>query len=248
MSLADRCIVITGPGPGLGRALSVALADAGARVALLARGDAPETQAALRERGHEPFLVQADVTDEAGVRAAMATVADRYGRIDGLVNNAATFAGFTPLANITLEMFDHTFAVNVRGAFLCAREAVPYMRAAGRGRIVNISSDTFYHAPAGMVAHVSAKGALIGLTRALASELGKDGITVNVVIPGLFASPRSRELAPAPVFEATRARQAQPDRNLEPEDLVGTFLFLLSDAAARTTGQSFLVNSGSVYQ
>src|SRR5262249_41081053 len=83
---------------------------------------APGPGAARGEPGQEPFLVQADVTDEAGVRAAVAAVAERYGRIDGLVNNAATFAGFTPLANITLEMFDHTFAVNARGAFLCARE------------------------------------------------------------------------------------------------------------------------------
>jgi len=242
-----RCVVITGGIGELGFAVAEALARRGARVALLDREDAGAAVARLRDAGYEAVGVRADVSDEAQVEAAIATAAARWGGLDGLVNNAGAFIGFKSARETSAAEWNRVFAVDACGSFLCARAALPWLEKSGRGRIVNIGSDSSDAGTPGLLAHLSAKGAVASLTRGLASEFGAFGISVNAVIPGLFESRRSRQEAPAFIWERERERQALRDRNTRVEDVVGPVLMLLSDYAARVTGQCIHVNSGSRY-
>lgn len=247
MNFEDRSIVVTGGLGELGFAIAEALAARAARVTLLDRVDPGERAATLRAAGHRAFGVRADIAREDEVRAAIGACAEYWGGIDGLVNNAAAFAGFKPAEATSVAEWDELLAVDVRGTFLCVREALPHLKASGRGRIVNIGSGSSDSGTPMLLSHLTAKGAVASMTRGLASELGAHGITVNAVIPGLFETRQARELAPPFLWEAERARQALRDRNTRKEDVVGPVLMLLSDHAARITGQCLHVNSGSRY-
>jgi NAD(P)-dependent dehydrogenase (short-subunit alcohol dehydrogenase family) len=201
----------------------------------------------LRSAGHEAFGVRADVAREEEVGAAIGAAAAHWGALDGLVNNAGGFIGFKPAAAIRVDEWNRVFAVDALGSFLCARAALPHLEKSGRGRIVNIGSDSSDAGTPGLLAHLSAKGAVASLTRGLASELGAFGITVNAVIPGLFETQSAKAEAPPALWERERERQALRDRNTRVEDVVGPVLMLLSDYAARITGQCIHVNSGSRY-
>jgi NAD(P)-dependent dehydrogenase (short-subunit alcohol dehydrogenase family) len=242
-----RKVAVTGGLGELGFAIAEALARRGARVVLLDREDGAAAVEKLAADGLEAFGVRADVADEAQVEAAIAAAAARWGGLDGLVNNAGAFIGFKPARAIRAAEWQQVFAVDALGSFLCARAALPYLEKSGRGRIVNIGSDSSDAGTPGLLAHLSAKGAVASLTRGLASEFGASGITVNAVIPGLFETERAREQAPAFLWERERERQALRDRNTRVEDVVGPVLMLLSDHAARVTGQCIHVNSGSRY-
>lgn len=247
MRFDGRSVAITGGQGELGFAIAEGLAARGARVALLDREDPAPAVARLLAAGHEAFGVRADVADEAQVEAAIAAAAARFGGLDGLVNNAGAFIGFKPAREISVAEWQRVFAVDAQGSFLCARAALPWLTKSGRGRIVNIGSDSSDAGTPGLLAHLCAKGAVASLTRGLASELGAFGITVNAVIPGLFETRRARAEAPAFLWERERERQALRDRNTRVEDVVGPVLMLLSDHAARVTGQCIHVNSGSRY-
>src|SRR5436190_15612603 len=189
MSLADRIIVVTGGARGLGRAFAEACAEAGATVVIADR----ETQLgeascrAIAERGHAAMFLPVDLADCTTIDAFAAGLTERFGRIDGLVNNAAlaTGIGGKTFEEIDVETWDRVMTVNVRGTWLVTRACAPLLRRGKRAKIVNIASDTALWGAPRLLHYVASKGAVIAMTRSLARELGPDGIAVNAVAPGL---------------------------------------------------------------
>lgn len=241
-------VVLTGAAGGIGRVLSRALVDAGYAVAALDIDGAEQLAAELEAAGATAFGVAADVTDRSSVESAIGAVCQRFGRIDALVNNAAHYTGIvkTSFESIDVDEWDTCFAVNVRGAWLCAAAVAPTMRAQGRGKIVNVSSMTVPTAPPGFAHYVASKAAIVGLTRALARELGESGVCVNTLTPDYIAFDReydNRQPEMAPMLTAQRVLQ----RDARAEDLTGTLLYLLGDASDFVTGQNIWVNGGRAF-
>jgi 3-oxoacyl-[acyl-carrier protein] reductase len=251
MALEQRVAIVTGGGKGIGKHYCRGLAAQGAAivVAEIDPAAAETTAAELRAAGHRALEVPTDVSDEASVKAMVARTIETFGRVDILVNNAAIFAsiGFThaPHDQISVEEWDRMFAVNVRGVWLCCREVIPHMRAQGYGKIINIASGTAWKGTPYMLHYVTSKAAVAGLTRALAREVGTQGICVNTIAPGYT---ESESLAPT-ITPERRARALQEriiQRPEYPEDLVGAVVFLASPASDFITGQTLHVDGGSV--
>jgi 3-oxoacyl-[acyl-carrier protein] reductase len=221
VTVDGKRIVVTGAGRGIGAGLATELRSRGADVVGL---DLAGTDATC------------DVSDADQVDA----VFDGLGRVDGLVNCAALLVDRKPHDEIPLDEWDRMFAVNVRGSFLCARAAARSMREIGRGSIVNVASETAFTGSHGFVHYVASKGAVISLTRALSNELGRQGIRVNCVAPGFTPTPGSEVLG---TYDPTRTPLG---RVMRPEDLMGTFCYLLSDDSAFVSGQTLMVNGGRV--
>jgi NAD(P)-dependent dehydrogenase (short-subunit alcohol dehydrogenase family) len=247
-TLQGRNIVVTGAGRGLGLALARRIGAAGARVQLAevdaARG--VDAEKALRDEGLDARFVPMDVTDPASVEQAVeAVLAD--GPVYGLVNNAglADGVGGKRFQDISVEEWDRLMLVNSRGPWLVSRAVVPSMIGAGVGRIVNISSDASLYGSPRLAHYVTSKGALNALTRAMARELGDDGITVNAVAPGLTRS-ESAERVPEDRHDLYRRNRAI-SRDQTPEDLVGSVAFLLGPESAYVTGQLLVVDGGFVF-
>ena len=248
MQLADKVVIVTGAGQGIGRAYARAVAEAGAAVAAADRNvDAvKEVAAELEADGHRCIAVEVDVADEASTLAMAEEVEQGLGRIDGLVNNAALYAGLElrgPL-DIPVDEWDRVMAVNVRGPFLCARAVIPAMRRAGGGNIVNQSS-TGAWGSAALTHYTTSKAAVLGLTRSLAKSFGPDGIVVNALAPGQIGTEATYGLIPAERLERMSANQAVARTGM-PEDLCGAVVFLLGDGARFMTGQVLIVDGGLV--
>jgi NAD(P)-dependent dehydrogenase (short-subunit alcohol dehydrogenase family) len=251
MRLQDRVAIVTGGGNGIGRAYALGLAAEGARV-LVADLDgeaAAETARQIEAAGGQALATRTDVADVESTEAMARAAADRWGRIDILVNNAAIFAT-VPMSRVGFEEigseeWDRLMAVNVRGVWLCCRAVVPYLRRQGKGKIVNISSSTVLDGSPTRVHYVASKAAVIGLTRTLARELGDANICVNVLLPGSTLS----EAEPTEEIMRMRAGPAQRrafKRVQRPDDLVGTMVFLCSDDSDFITGQSIVCDGGGV--
>lgn len=244
-----RVAIVTGAAQGIGAVYARALAAEGARVVVADILDGRGVVGAIQSEGGDAVFVQTDVSDEASVQSLVAAAIGRYERIDILVANAAIYASLKlqPFLEISSAEWDRVMAVNVRGTFLCAKAVVPEMRRNGWGRIVNISSATVFKGTPNLLHYVSSKGAVVALTRALAREVGTDGICVNTLAPGLVMSEgvaRNEELVDrlsGPVMAARAIKREQV-----PEDLVGALLFLASDDSRFTTGQVLVVDGGVV--
>ena len=219
--MEGKCIVVTGAARGIGAALA---ADLRARGAVVVTADVAA--------GAD---VRCDVSQPDQVAALFATA----GAVDGLVNCAALLVGRQSYDQIDLDEWDRMFAVNVRGSFLCARAAAAAMGERG-GSIVNVASETAVTGSHGFVHYVASKGAVISMTRALANELGRHGIRVNCVAPGFTPTPGSEVLG---TYDPSRTPLG---RVMQPDDLLGTFCYLLSDDSAFVSGQTILVNGGRV--
>ncbi|HEX3833376.1 MAG TPA: SDR family oxidoreductase [Solirubrobacteraceae bacterium] len=246
-ALAGRCALITGAGGGLGRAFALGFARAGACVvaADLDGEAAAETCAAVLGDidGGAAVPVTVDVADEASTAAMALAALDAFGSIDVLVNNAAVYAGLErrPFDQIEVAEWDRVMAVNVRGSWLCARACSEALRAGG-GTIVNVASATVMSGSPLWAHYVASKSALIGLSRVMARELGDDGVRVNALAPGFTLTEASRELIDD--AESYGVARGAIKRGLQPEDIVGTAVFLASDAASMITGQTLVVDGG----
>jgi NAD(P)-dependent dehydrogenase (short-subunit alcohol dehydrogenase family) len=247
--LRDRVAIVTGGAQGIGAAYARALAAQGASVVVADILDGSPVADEIQACGGRAMAVTVNVADEASARSMAAAAVERFGRIDILVNNAAVYASLQlrPFEEIDVDEWDKVMAVNVRGPFACAKAVVPFMRAQRYGRIVNISSGTPFKGTPNMLHYVTSKGAILALTRALAREVGGDGICVNTLAPGLVLSEgviqnqALRDKLTAPVL-ASRAIK----RDQMPEDLIQPLLFLASDDCAFMTGETVVVDGGSV--
>jgi len=192
--------------------------------------------------------VEVDVTDRASTERLAEQVVERFGRIDGLVNNAAVYSTIVkqPFEEITDEEWNRVLGVNVKGAWLCTRAVAPAMRRRRRGKVVNVSSMTVPTAPPGFAHYVASKAAIVGLTRALARELGPDGISVNTLTPDYIAFDRDYDNR-QPDMAPTLAAQRIFAREQAPEDMVGALLFLLGPGSDFVTGQNIWVNGGRAF-
>ncbi|MBI4790554.1 MAG: 3-oxoacyl-ACP reductase FabG [Chloroflexi bacterium] len=241
--LTDHVAIVTGAAQGLGRAFCVKLAGEGAHV-VVADINLDGATATAREMGNDALAIQVDVSKEADtLKMAEATLA-RWGRIDILVNNAAIYQGLTrrPFEDIPPDEWDRVMAVNLKGPWLCARAVVPAMKKQRRGKIVNISSATFFSGSPRWAHYVASKGGVIGLTRVMAKEVGEYGICVNAIAPGFTLTDASRELiANAETYAVDRGAIRRAE---QPEDLVGTLAFLASSESDFITGQTLVVDGG----
>jgi NAD(P)-dependent dehydrogenase (short-subunit alcohol dehydrogenase family) len=242
--LAGRRVIVTGGAQGLGREFSLHLAGLGARV-LAADIESElllETSRVAEQRA-TPILTRAtDVSDRQQTEALLSIARSELGGLDALVNNAAVVAGLSrrPFEEIPEDEWDRVLAVNLKGAWLCAKAAVPLLRDAGRGSIVNMASEVAFSGSPGLAHYDASKAALIGLTRVLARELGPDQIRVNALAPGFIPTEASARLSGAGYDTS-----ATPlGRVGQPSDLLGALAFLLSDDSAFITGQTLLVNGG----
>ena len=235
--LKGRVAVVTGGATGIGSAIAARLAADGAKVVV----------ADLQKASNGALNLQVDVSREADVARMAAETVQAFGRIDILVNNAAIFSTLElrPFENIPVDEFRKVMDVNIMGVWLCARACVPHMRKGGYGRIVNLASGAPLKGVPLFLHYISSKGAVIAMTRGLAREVGKDGITVNALAPGFTLSENvAKHEVHVKQGQITRMTRAIP-RDETPEDLVGTVSFLASDDAAFITGQTLVVDGGS---
>lgn len=244
----EQVIVVTGAAGGLGSAITAQVADRGALVVVLdVDGGAAETAAAeLVAKGGRADAVQCDVTDAASVAAAVTTVLDAHGRVDGLVNNA----GILPkalLADETLEGWERTMAVNVTGYFLCLQGFGAPMRTAGRGSIVNIASIGATVPTVGAGAYCVSKAGVVALTNQAALEWGRDGVRVNAVSPGFMKTAMTADRYAVSGLEERRSQMIPLGRIAPVAEVASVVLFLLDDAASYVTGREIVVDGGFLH-
>ena len=240
--LDGKACLVTGAGRGIGRAIAIALSEAGANVALGLR-DAATGRDLAEQIGALP--VQMDVTDLGQVTAAVDAVASEFGRLDVLVNNAGIGPPETPAEDVTVEDFDATVALNLRGTFFASQAAGRVMIGQGSGRIVNLSSQAGFVALPGEAVYCMTKAAISHLTKCLAVEWGAHGINVNAVAPTFIATPGTEPALSDPAFRAdVEERIAALHRIGTPDDVTGAVVFLASPAASLVTGQTLIVDGG----
>ncbi|MGI4755554.1 MAG: SDR family NAD(P)-dependent oxidoreductase [Janthinobacterium lividum] len=245
-SLRGRVVLVTGGASGIGEAIVRAFAQQGASVAFFdVQDEAAHTLSrSVGETGKADLLyVHCDLTDIAALQAAVQQVTEHFGTVDVLVNNAANDARHT-LAEVTPESWDASIAVNLRHQFFMAQAVVPAMQRAGRGVILNMSSISWMIPSTGMPLYITAKAAIVGLTRTLAHELGKDNIRVNSVLPGAILTERQQRLWMTPEYEAEVLSRQALKRHILPDEVARLLLFLASDDSSAITNQSYIIDGG----
>lgn len=251
IELDGKVAVVTGAARGLGAAFCRRLAAAGARVVATDLRDCEETVQAVRATGGEAVGQAGDVTSAADTEAVVSTALNAFGRVDVLVNNAAMYGNLHSgrFDGLDEDEWDACMDVNVKGLWQCAKAAVPAMREQGGGSIISISSiAAVWGSPYGLH-YATSKGAVIGFTRALARELGRDNIRVNAVAPAMTLTPGTMEMAQGridQVKEMAIGRQTLR-KPLETEDIVGTVLYLAGDQSRYVTGQTLMADGGAVF-
>ena len=250
MDVRDKVVAVTGAARGLGQEFAHALAAAGARLVVADINDCAATLELIRAEGASGVAARLDVTDAGSARAMVEAGVGAFGRLDALINNAALYGALHGgrFDAIDEAEWDAAMAVNVKGIWNCCKAAVPAMKEAGGGSIVNIASlAATYGMPYGLH-YTTSKAAVIGLTRGLARELGRDRVRVNALAPSAVITEGTREFFAGKLdraLEAIRAGQTI-QRNLMPADLVGTVMWLISDASGFVTGQTIAVDGGTV--
>jgi 3-oxoacyl-[acyl-carrier protein] reductase len=248
--LRGRVIIVTGGAVGIGRVYSEHLAAAGARVVIAdIAGEAGEKLAGrLQEQDREALFVRTDISDEPATLNMAKAALERFGRIDGLINNASLMSSLPRRSwlEIPIEEWDRVIAVDLRGLFLCCRAVAPHMKRQGKGKIVNITSTRVFEGAPNRLHYTTAKAGVIGFTRALAREVGPDNISVNVIAPGLTLSDTQIATSKQGYLNDDYNRGRAFARAQIPDDLVGAVMFLLSDASNFITGQTLVVDGGKV--
>lgn len=244
--LAGQSVFITGGGSGIGAGLTEGFLEQGAKVAFVQRSDATAFVEAMEmKHGNRPLFIPCDITDVPALRMAMTQAADAHGTITVLVNNAANDVRHT-LEEFESEDWDRNQSINLKPHFFTAQAAIPGMRAAGGGSIINFSSISYMMGNGGYASYTAAKAGITGLTRALARDYGVDRIRVNALMPGWVLTDRQMELWGDPkALERHLARQSIKEHLVE-RDVVDATLFLASKASRMMTGQAVVVDGGVV--
>ena len=248
--LTGRVVIVTGGGTGIGKSYSEAFAAAGAKVVIadIAAKESKQVAASISDNGGTALAVATDISDEAMTLNMGNAAIEAYGQIDVLVNNASLMSTLErrPWHEIDIDEWDQVMKVNLRGMFLCCRAVYPQMKKQQSGKIINISSSRFWQGAPMRLHYSTSKAGVIGLTRSLSREVGDDNICVNAITPGFTES--DTQLASSTPEYLAQSAERHKGRSFKraqlPEDLVGTVLFLASDASNFMTGQTINVDGG----
>jgi meso-butanediol dehydrogenase/(S,S)-butanediol dehydrogenase/diacetyl reductase len=249
VNLAGKTCIVTGGASGIGRASAQALAAQGANVAVadFDRAGAEETAALISDHGGKSLLVECDVSKEEDCRRLVDETVGAFGAIDVLFNNA----GINPMEGSVTDMdvaqWRRVFSVNVDGIFFCSRFAIPHMRAAGRGAIINTASPASFKGWPGNAAYIASKGAVMSLTRAMAMDLAKEGIRVNALVPGLILTGIGRDFIAAQADPEAVAAGNPLGRPGQPDEVAPVVVYLASDDCTFSTGAPFYVDGGELH-
>ena len=251
MQLKDKVAIVTGAARGLGRAYAEALAREGAAVVAGDVRDCADTIKAIRDAGGRALGVSLDVAKLESCKATAAAAVEEFGRVDALVNNAALYANLKGgrFDQLDEAQWDRVMQVNIKGVWNACRAVVPLMRAQKSGSVVNISSLAPVYGLPYALDYSMSKGAVIAMTRSLARELGRDWVRVNAVAPSAVMTEGTKEFFGEKLEKAKQviAQGQSLQRNLEVEDLTGTIIYLVSDASKFVTGQTIMVDGGTVF-
>ena len=246
--LDGKGAIVTGAASGIGPSYAQGLAAEGAKIMVADVEPGDTTVRAITSAGGVAQSRICDVSDAAQVDALIRDTEKAFGGVHILVNNAAVFARFVyePMDQISADDWERAFAVNVRGSYLTVKAALPIMRRQGYGKVINVASGTVFKGVPMMLHYVSTKGAVIAMTRAMASELGGDGIRVNAIAPGLTSTDYLKGRNDIPGVLDAMAKTRAIARQEDPQDLVGACVFLASPDSDFVTGQTLVVDGGQV--
>ena len=255
IDFSGQVAIVTGAGGGIGRAVSIALSDVGAKVLLvdLSKESGQETEAQINQRGGTAFFVSADVSQAQDVEAYVKVALDTWGQIDIFMNNAAWQGEISSIINYPVEMFDKVMAINVRGVFLGLKYVLPAMIKQGKGAVINTASLGAYIGTRNLGPYTASKHAVLGLTKTAALEVARKGVRVNAVCPGpvdtemirLIESEQAQGQLTATQLREQRAASIPDGRYADPAEVANLMLYLASDYASHVTGQGVQINGGS---
>ena len=247
--LDGKVAIVTGGAQGLGAAYAKAYAAEGARVAIADIDSGAKVVAAIKQAGGQAIDVPTDVSDAAACNAMVAKTVATFGRLDILVTNAAisSAAARVPITEISVDEWDRAAAVNIRGTWLCCCAAAPAMARNKYGKIITIASARIFQGATNMLQYDASKGAVLGITRSLAREVGPDGIRVNCIAPGLTMSEGiAAQVDSWPMPRSAAHAQRVFKRDEMPDDLVGAAIFLAAPASDFMTGQTIVIDGGRI--
>ncbi len=246
MRLAGKVAIVTGGARHIGARYCRSLAEEGAAVVVADILDGAKVVEEIKYAGGKALALKVDVANEENVNRMATEAVKAFGRIDVLVNNAAIFINIErhPFYEISAEEWDRVSAVNIKGPFLCSKAVFPKMKEQRSGKIINISSSTAFWGTPNFLHYVASKAALIGMTRSLAREVGDYGICVNAIAPGLVE--HEGQNAPKALTEL-QLKERSIKRLQTPADLIGTLIFLASSDSDFMTGQTIVVDGGSIF-
>ena len=246
--LDGKTAVITGAGRGIGAVMAKRMAEEGANVVVSDVLDTADTVASITNDGGNAIGLNVDVTSDADLAAMVEATEKEYGALDILVNNASIFAALQPkpFLQIDNDEFDKVMTVNARGVHQATKAVVPAMIRAGGGKIVNIASGTFYYGPPGLSHYTASKGAVIALTRGYGRELGDKNIQINAIAPGLTESESIQGHAGFDPARGPTVQSRSIKREMVPEDLLGSLMYLITPDSDFVTGQTLNVDGGKV--
>ena len=244
--LEGKTIIVTCGATGIGQAFALTSAAYGARVMIADLNSADETLELIKNNGGEASYVKTDVSDEASAKAMAQAAVEWSGRIDGLINNAAYFreVKLTPFEEISTEIWDRIFDVNVKGIWQCCKGVMPAMRESGGGSIINISSVVAVAGQPGYLHYVATKGAVLSMTKGLAKECGSANVRVNTIAPGFVITDATKD---RPIeWQQSFLKARAISREERPTDLAGTAVYLLSELSSFVSGQTIVVDGGHI--